>query len=66
MTGVQTCALPIYLRLENIDKSEEYVSLPIAVTPEFPSGWYIVLALMFFAVLMPNFLRKNKIQNPFL
>jgi len=54
------------LRLENIDKSGEYVSLPIAVTPEFPLGWYIVLALMFFVVLMPNLLRKTKIQNLFL
>ena len=57
---------PMELRLENIDKSGEYASLPIAVTPEFPLGWYIVLALMFFVVLMPNLLRKTKIQNLFL
>ena len=46
------------LRIENIDKSSEYVEIPISVTPEFPLS-LIVLASVFSLVPIFTFMRNK-------
>lgn len=47
------------LKIENIDQSGEYVSLPIMVTPEFPLGWVLVLGVMFFVIILLQKMDKS-------
>ncbi|WP_100182097.1 peptidase [Candidatus Nitrosotenuis aquarius] len=48
------------LRIENIDKSSEYVEIPISVTPEFPLS-LIVLAAVFSLIPLFSFVRNRLI-----
>lgn len=58
---------PMNLRLENINNSGEYIDLPIAVTPEFPIGWLVVLIVVFSMILAPNLVKKTGyiLRHPF-
>ena len=52
----------VTLRLENIDKSSEYVEIPIVVTPEFPLTALLVLPLsLIVIILFSKFSKHNKV-----
>jgi len=48
------------LRIENIDKSSEYVEIPISVTPEFPASM-IIFASVFSLIPVLSFVRGRLI-----
>ncbi|WP_148550861.1 hypothetical protein [Candidatus Nitrosotenuis cloacae] len=48
------------LRIENIDKSSEYVEIPISVTPEFPASM-IIFAAVFSLIPVLSFVRGRRI-----
>lgn len=50
---------PVTLAIQNIDASDESVELPIAVTPEFPLGWILVLATVFSVVIVSSMINKK-------
>ena len=47
------------LRIENIDKSFEYVEIPISVTPEFPLSTMIVFTMVFSVIPLFTFVRNK-------
>jgi hypothetical protein len=48
----------LMLKLENIDSSNEFIEIPIAVTPEFPFGSILVMVVLFsFIILFATFRR---------
>lgn len=47
------------LRIENIDKSSEYVDIPISVTPEFPLSTMIVFTTVFSMIPLFTFVRNK-------
>ena len=47
------------LRIENIDKSSEYVEIPISVTPEFPLSIMIVFTIVFSMIPLFTFVRNK-------
>lgn len=47
------------LRIENINNSDEFVELPINVTPEFPLGVILILPLSLFGIVLFSRLRNN-------
>ena len=52
----------ITLRLENINKSSEFIEIPIAVTPEFPLTALLVLPLsLIVIILFSKFSKYNKV-----
>jgi len=52
----------ITLRIENIDQSQEFVEIPLSVTPEFPVSVFFVLVLSLMClVFTTKFLRKKSI-----
>jgi len=50
---------PVTLAIQNIDQSGESVELPIAVTPEFPLGWLLVLVVVFSVVIVSSKINKK-------
>lgn len=42
----------VVLRIENIDQTEEFVEIPITVTPEFPLGGLIILPIVILAAII--------------
>lgn len=50
----------VTLRIENIDQSQEFVEIPLSVTPEFPVSVFFVLVLSLIClVFTTKFLRKK-------
>lgn len=49
----------VVLRIENINQSDEYVEIPIVVTPEFPLGLFLVFGVMFSVVVMVSRLNNK-------
>ena len=50
---------PVTLVIQNIDASGESIEFPIAVTPEFPLGWVLVLAVVFSGVIISSKIIKK-------
>ena len=50
----------VTLRIENIDQSQEFVEIPLSVTPEFPVSMFFVLVLSLASMIFTtNFLWKK-------
>jgi hypothetical protein len=54
----------VILRIENIDQSQEFVEIPIIVTPEFPLGSLLILPLTFLIFIIISSKFKNLIVQP--
>jgi len=54
----------VILRIENIDQSQEFVEIPIIVTPEFPLGSLLILPLTFLIFIIISSKFKNQIVHP--
>lgn len=50
---------PLTLRLVEIDGSNEFVEIPIVVTPEFPFGSILTMTALFSCVILFALFRKN-------
>ena len=50
---------PLTLKISNIDQTNEYVELPITVTPEFPLGWLLVFVVLFTGVIVLSKINKK-------
>lgn len=53
----------VTLRIENIDQSSEFAEISIVVTPEFPMGSLIILAVIFPLVIILFRLKNNFAPN---
>ena len=47
------------LRIENINNSDEFIELPINVTPEFPLGVILILPLSLFGIILFSRFKNN-------
>lgn len=59
---------PIILEIKNINQSDESITIPIMVTPEFPLGVFLVLGVLFAVVIMiPRLYHKTEqiLRHPF-
>jgi hypothetical protein len=50
---------PVTLVIQDINASGESIEFPIAVTPEFPLGWILVLVVMFSGVIVQSKIIKK-------
>jgi len=49
----------VILRVENIDGSDEFIEMPISVTPEFPLGSMMILLVIFTTVILLSKVSKS-------
>lgn len=49
----------VMLRIENINQSDEYIEIPIVVTPEFPLGLFLMFGVIFSVVVMVSRLNNK-------
>ncbi len=49
----------VMLRIENINQSDEYIEIPIVVTPEFPLGLFLMFGVIFSIVVMVSRLNNK-------